>query len=85
MNKEYLDKLSNEELKAKYKSASAVLQVSLVLFVIYVTYMIYSLITGNWEFNISSGVVVLLFVAVMVPNNVLRKQLKEELQKRGNP
>jgi Kef-type K+ transport system membrane component KefB len=82
MNKEQLKNLSNEELKAKYKSATAVLQVSMVLFVIYVTYMIYSLFTGNWDFNISSGVVLLLFIAAFLPNSILRKQLKEEMDRR---
>lgn len=82
MNKEQLENLNIEQLKAKYKSATAVLQVSMVLFVIYVTYMIYSLFIGNWEFNISSVIVLLLFVAAFVPNNNLRKQLKEEMDKR---
>ncbi|MCR9182195.1 MAG: hypothetical protein NXH73_04655 [Flavobacteriaceae bacterium] len=83
MKKEQLKKLSDEQLKSKLKGAGSVLQVSLVLFVIYVTYMIYSLITGNWELNVSSGVVLLLFVAVIIPNHTLRNQMKEELDQRN--
>ncbi|MEX0996317.1 MAG: hypothetical protein WDZ45_04655 [Flavobacteriaceae bacterium] len=83
MNKEQLKNLSDEQLKSKHKSASSILNVSLVLFVIYATYMIYSLFTGNWELNVSSGVVLLLFLAVMVPNHTLKKQLKEEMDERN--
>lgn len=83
MNKEQLNNLGGEALKAKYKSVTALLQVSIVLFVIYVTYIIYSLFTGNWEFTFSSVLVLILFVVAFVPNNSLRKKLKEEMERRG--
>ncbi len=82
MKKEQLKKLSDDQLKNKLKGASSVMQVSLVLFIIYVTYMIYSLFTGNWELNISSGVILLLFLAVILPNHTSIKQLKEEIKQR---
>ena len=82
MKKEQLKKLSDDQLKNKLKGANSVMQVSLVLFIIYVTYMIYSLFTGNWELNISSWLILLLFLAVILPNHTSIKQLKEEIKQR---
>jgi len=83
MKEEQIKNLSDDQLKNKLKGASSVLKVSLVLFIIYATYMIYSLLTGSWELNVSSGVVILFFLAVIFPNYTLRKQLKEEIDERN--
>ncbi|GGD95501.1 hypothetical protein [Planktosalinus lacus] len=82
MKKELLDKLSNEELEKKIKSATSVLSVTIVLLILYGVYMFYKMFEGTWEIGPQTAIP-FLFLAVMLPNWVNIKNMKEELQKRN--
>lgn len=81
MKKEELEKLSNEELERKIKSGTSVLYVSLTLLIIYGVYMFYQMFEGSWETGPQIAIP-FLFLAVMLPNWVNIKNMKEELEKR---
>lgn len=81
MKKETFEKLSEEELKSKIKTATAVLYVTLAVLVIYGAYMFYSMFEGTWESGPQIAIPLIIFAA-MVPNWVNIKNMKEALQKR---
>ncbi len=83
MKKEVIENMDTETLKGKLKSATSVLFVSFILLALYATYMLYTMATGTWEPQAPQLVILVLFLAIMIPNMTVRKKMKEELEKRG--
>jgi|GEM_PF-2333823 len=83
MKKEVIENMDTETLKIKMKSATSVLFVSFVLLALYATYMLYTMVSGTWEPQAPQLIILVLFIAVMLPNMNVRKRMKEELEKRS--
>jgi len=81
MKKEELEKLTEEQLSHKIKTGKSVLYVSLTLLIIYGVYMFYQMVEGTWKTGPQIAIP-FLFLAVMLPNWVNIKNMKEELEKR---
>ncbi|MBA3985654.1 MAG: hypothetical protein H0X63_03545 [Flavobacteriales bacterium] len=83
MKKEVIENMDTETLKVKVKSATSVLFVSFVLLALYATYILYTMVSETWEPQAPQLIILVLFIAIMLPNMNVRKRMKEELEKRS--